>query len=117
MTIGHQTFITRVLLDIVDAFMSVFSGGNTDREDEAVEDGSGSGDAQEDGGSESGDYEDYEEEDGSGEGDAGVENNLMYDLFKSRVSHLKLSGIYPYDLTLHMKMSLFINSFLAYGNL
>ena len=84
---GHQTFIARVLLDIVDAFMSVFSGGNTDREDEAVEDGSGSGDAQEDGGSASGDYEDYEEEDGSGEGDDGVENNLIYDLLALTLSH------------------------------
>jgi len=66
---SQQGGIIRVLLDIVDAFMSVFSGGNTDREDEAVEDGSGSGDGQEDGGSASGDYLDYEEEDGSGEGD------------------------------------------------
>lgn len=65
--------------------MSVFSGGNTDREDEGVEDGSGSGDSQEDGGSGSGsgDYEDYEEEDGSGEGDR---NNLIYDLLAMTLS-------------------------------
>ena len=89
MSFDHQVFITRVLLDIVEAFMSVFSGGNTDREDEALEDGSGSGsgDGQEDGGSASGDYLDYEEEDGSGEGDEGVVNNLMYDLLALTLSH------------------------------
>ena len=87
MSFDHQVFITRVLLDIVEAFMSVFSGGNTDREDQAVEDGSGSGDGQEDGGSASGDYLDYEEEDGSGEGDEGVVNNLVYDLLALTLSH------------------------------
>ena len=72
---------------MVDAFMSVFSGGNTDREDEGVEDGSGSGDSQEDGGSGSGDYQDYEEEDGSGEGDNGGRNKFIYDLLAMTMSH------------------------------
>ena len=66
--------------------MSVFSGGNTDREDEGLEDGSGSEDSQEDGGSGSGDYDDYEE-DGSGEGDNGGRNNIIYDLLAMTLSH------------------------------